>query len=130
MTPIETGSKQTHGDELYDAYNARHPVAPLTDRDAPDITIDDAYRIQERFVERRVDGRRDHHRQEDRRDQQAGAGHSWACISRTSAAHLRHGLHRRRRHRPEQLIQPKAEAELAFVLKRDLKSAPASPRPT
>ena len=42
-----------YGDALYDALIARKPVAPITDRE-PDITVDDAYRIQQRMVERRL----------------------------------------------------------------------------
>jgi 2-oxopent-4-enoate/cis-2-oxohex-4-enoate hydratase len=44
---------ETLGDELYDALLARRTVAPLTERHA-DVTIDDAYRISLRMVNRRV----------------------------------------------------------------------------
>ena len=43
-----------YGDELYQALLSRTPVAPLTEREA-DITIEDAYRIQLRMVQRRLD---------------------------------------------------------------------------
>ena len=42
-----------HGDALHEALIARRAVAPLTDRIA-DISIDDAYRIQQRMIERRL----------------------------------------------------------------------------
>ena len=42
-----------YGDELYDCWRTRRTVAPLRERE-PDIAIGDAYRIQERFVARRV----------------------------------------------------------------------------
>ena len=42
-----------YGDELYAAWLDKQPVAPLRER-SPEITIEDAYRIQERFVARRV----------------------------------------------------------------------------
>ena len=42
-----------YGDELYEAWLACRPVRPLLERE-PDITIEDAYLIQERFVARRV----------------------------------------------------------------------------
>ena len=43
-----------YGDELYNALITRTPVAPLTDREA-DITIEDAYQIQQRMIQRRLD---------------------------------------------------------------------------
>jgi 2-oxopent-4-enoate/cis-2-oxohex-4-enoate hydratase len=45
---------QQYGDELYDALVQRAPVAPLTERE-PSITLDDAYRIQLRMIQRRLD---------------------------------------------------------------------------
>ena len=42
-----------HGDALYDAMVARTTIAPLTTT-APDITVDDAYRISLRMLERRT----------------------------------------------------------------------------
>ena len=111
---------QQYGDELYDAFVARRPIRPLLERE-PDITIADAYRIQERFVARRV---------------AAGervVGKKIGATSKPVQDFL--GVYQ-----PDfgillsgmvfsegdtidlgQLIQPKAEAELAFVLKEDLK---------
>lgn len=108
-----------YGDELYAAWCERRTVAPLTERE-PDITIDDAYAIQLRMIERRV---------------AAGekiVGKKIGVTSKpvqdflgvyqpdfgqlTSAMVYAEGdvipL--------DTLIQPKAEAELAFVLKEDL----------
>ena len=45
---------QHYGDELYQALQSRQPVAPLTERE-PAITIDDAYQIQLRMIQRRLD---------------------------------------------------------------------------
>ena len=45
---------QAYGDELYQAFLTRQAVAPLTDRE-PGITIEDAYQIQLRMVQRRLD---------------------------------------------------------------------------
>ena len=42
-----------YGDELYEAFVKFSPVRPLLERE-PDITIEDAYKIQEHFVARRV----------------------------------------------------------------------------
>ncbi|NLY58630.1 MAG: 2-oxopent-4-enoate hydratase, partial [Gammaproteobacteria bacterium] len=44
---------QHYGEELYQAWLSRRPVQPLIERE-PEITIEDAYRIQEAFVARRV----------------------------------------------------------------------------
>lgn len=45
---------EKYGDELYEALINRQPVAPLTDRE-PEITIEDAYQIQQRMIQRRLD---------------------------------------------------------------------------
>lgn len=45
---------EKYGDELYEALINRKAVAPLTDREA-DITIEDAYQIQQRMIQRRLD---------------------------------------------------------------------------
>ena len=45
---------EKYGDELYEALINCKPVAPLTDREA-DITIEDAYQIQQRMIQRRLD---------------------------------------------------------------------------
>src|SRR5450631_2253762 len=45
---------ERYGDELYQALLSRTPVDPLTDRE-PGITIEDAYQIQLRMIQRRVD---------------------------------------------------------------------------
>lgn len=109
-----------YGDELYDAWLARKPLEPLRLRE-PGITIEDAYRIQERFVARRV---------------QAGETIIGKKIGATSKpvqdflevyqpdfGMLLSGMvYQEGDTIPlDTLIQPKAEAELAFVLKEDLK---------
>ena len=108
-----------YGDELYAAWCERRTVAPLTERE-PDISLADAYAIQLRMIERRI---------------AAGekiVGKKIGVTSKpvqdflgvyqpdfgqlTSAMVYAEGdvipL--------DTLIQPKAEAELAFVLKEDL----------
>jgi 2-oxopent-4-enoate/cis-2-oxohex-4-enoate hydratase len=107
------------GDELYQAMVARTVVEPLTSRH-PDITIEDAYHVQERMLSRRL---------------QAGERVVGKKIGVTSAAVMNMlGVYQ-----PDfgylldgmicstgeaidgsTLIQPKAEGEIAFVLKRDL----------
>ena len=108
------------GDELYNAFVGRHTLAPLAER-IPELTLDDAYRIQERFIARRV---------------AAGETIVGKKIGVTSKAvqnllgvyqpdfgQLTSGMVCKAGESIDlnALIQPKAEAELAFVLKRDLK---------
>ena len=107
------------GDELYTALQGCQVVEPLTNRH-PDITIEDAYRIQQRLNARRVE---------------AGEIIIGKKIGVTSNAVMNMlGVHQ-----PDfgmltdrmvfnegeaidakTLIQPKAEGEIAFILKRDL----------
>jgi 2-oxopent-4-enoate/cis-2-oxohex-4-enoate hydratase len=110
---------ETLGDELYSALCARTVVEPLTTRH-PDITIEHAYHIQQRMISRRL---------------QAGERIVGKKIGVTSAAVMNMlGVYQ-----PDfgymldgmivsdggsiamsSLIQPKAEGEIAFVLKKDL----------
>ena len=116
MTPVLI---QTLGDELYDALTACRVVEPLTTRH-PDITLDDAYAIQQRLNARRI---------------AAGEHIIGKKIGVTSQAVMDMlGVYQ-----PDfgmltdamvynegqaisaaTLIQPRAEGEIAFVLKRDL----------
>ena len=116
MTP---DIQQQLGDELFDALQARRTVPPLTSRH-PEITIDDAYAIQQRMLARRL---------------AAGERVVGKKIGVTSAAVMNMlGVHQ-----PDfgylldsmvfnegesvdmdTLIQPKAEGEIAFLLKKDL----------
>ena len=117
---MEQEKINAYGDELYEAWVARQPVEPLRLRE-PGITIEDAYKIQERFVARRV---------------QAGEKIIGKKIGATSKpvqdflevyqpdfGMLLSGMvYEEGDTIPlDTLIQPKAEAELAFVLKQDLK---------
>lgn len=107
------------GDELYDAFVNRQAVAPLRDR-VPGIDPDDAYAVQSRFVERRL---------------AAGETIVGKKIGLTSAAvmamlgvfepdfgQLLSGMvYRNGDAIPlDTLIAPRAEGEVAFVLKHDL----------
>ncbi|MDY7564657.1 2-oxopent-4-enoate hydratase [Pseudomonas sp. RTC3] len=109
-----------YGDELYQAFVSRRAVAPLLTRE-PEITIEDAYRIQERFVARRlaagetIVGKKIGATSKPVQDFLGVYQPDFGML--TSAMVFQEGdtidL--------GQLIQPKAEAELAFVLKHDLK---------
>ena len=111
---------QQYGEELYQGWVSRRPVTPLVERE-PEISIADAYRIQEAFVARRI-----------------AAGET--IVGKKIGATSRPVQEMLGVYQPDfgmllsgmvyqegdsidlgQLIQPKAEAELAFVLKKDLK---------
>jgi 2-oxopent-4-enoate/cis-2-oxohex-4-enoate hydratase len=107
------------GDELYRALTNRSVVDPLTARH-PELTIEHAYRIQQRMIERRVE---------------AGERIIGKKIGVTSRAvmnmlgvyqpdfgYMLDGMiYNEGESVPiETLIQPKAEGEIAFILKKDL----------
>ena len=112
----------TLGDELFAALRARAVLDPLTTRE-PGITIDDAYGISLRFLERRkAEGER-------------VVGKKIGVTSKAVQDML--GVHQpdfgflldtmqvadssRVSLAAARLIQPRAEGEIAFVLKKDLK---------
>jgi 2-oxopent-4-enoate/cis-2-oxohex-4-enoate hydratase len=110
-----------HGDHLYEALRSRTTIAPLTVR-APGITTVDAYHVSRRMLERRLaDGER-------------VIGKKIGVTSKAVQTMLEvytpdfGWLTDRMRFDEGQdvpigaeLIQPRAEAELAFVLSRDLR---------
>ncbi|MCB1637485.1 MAG: fumarylacetoacetate hydrolase family protein [Thiothrix sp.] len=112
---------QTFADELYHALRHQEMLAPLTDR-APDMTIEDAYTISAGLLQKRID--------------QDGEKVIGKKIGVTSASVQRMlGVHQ-----PDfgyltdamcvdeseplslstKMIQPRAEGEIAFVLRHDL----------
>ncbi|KQW65115.1 2-oxopent-4-enoate hydratase [Methylibium sp. Root1272] len=110
---------QGYGDELYQALLNRTPVAPLTERE-PEITIDDAYQIQLRMIQRRLDagetvigkkiGVTSKVVMDMLKVNQPDFGHLLSSMAFNEGEPIRMST----------LIAPKAEAEVAFVLKRDL----------
>ncbi|MFK7732514.1 MAG: fumarylacetoacetate hydrolase family protein [Pseudomonadales bacterium] len=111
------------GDELYEAMRSFSTLAPLTDREA-DITIEDAYHISLRMLQRRIDT-------DGERVVGKKIGVTSAAVQEmlgvfqpdfgflTNAMQYDNGADI-----PVagNLIQPRAEAEIAFVLKHDLGS--------
>lgn len=111
---------RAYGDELFAALSSKMTVAPLTERE-PNIDVDDAYGISKRIAERRV---------------QAGERIIGKKIGVTSAPvqdmlNVRtpdFGFLTDRMHYEQgqdmpigrELIQPRAEGELAFRLNKDL----------
>ncbi len=117
---LDAATTERYGDELYAALRERHTVAPLTERE-PTITIDDAYHISQRLLARRLaDGER-------------VIGKKIGVTSKTVQRML--DVHQpdfgwltdRMRYEDgaempigKELIQPRAEGEIAFLLRRDL----------
>ena len=108
-----------YGDELYDCWLHRRTVAPLRERE-PGITIEDAYKIQERFVARRLAAG------ETLIGKKIGATskpvQDFLEVYQPDFGMLTSGMIYQEGDTIDlgTLIQPKAEAELAFVLKEDL----------
>jgi 2-oxopent-4-enoate/cis-2-oxohex-4-enoate hydratase len=116
---MEPNQIEALGDELFLALTSRQPLAPLT-ATHPSMTIEDAYRVQQRIIARRLEG---------------GETVVGKKIGLTSKA----VMDMLEVHQPDfgwllsgmvfndgdaipmdALIQPKAEGEIAFVLERDL----------
>jgi 2-oxopent-4-enoate/cis-2-oxohex-4-enoate hydratase len=116
MTPDKI---QHYGDELYAAWVARKTVAPLLERE-PEITLEDAYRIQSRYLERRVAAG------ETIVGKKIGVTskpvQEFLGVFQPDFGQLTSGMVYQEGEIIDlgKLIQPKAEAELAFVLKEDL----------
>ncbi|MGQ3058558.1 MAG: 2-oxopent-4-enoate hydratase [Nevskia sp.] len=116
MTPEQI---KLHGDALYQALVDRQPLAPLTERE-PDITIDDAYRIQLRMIERRLA------KGETVIGKKIGvtskAVQQMLNVYQPDFGLLLSGMvYAEGQAIPaDSMIAPRAEAEVAFILKRDL----------
>lgn len=108
-----------YGDELYQALVERIPVAPLTERE-PDITIDDAYRIQLRMIARRLE------KGETVIGKKIGvtskAVMQMLNVFQPDFGQLLSGMvyNEGEAVPAASMIAPRAEAEIAFVLKHDL----------
>ena len=110
---------QRYGDELYQALIDRKPVDPLTDRES-DITIEDAYQIQLRMIQRRVDAG------ETIVGKKIGVTSKVVMdmlkVNQPDFGQMTSGMvfNEGEAIRTDTMIAPRAEAEVAFMLKRDL----------
>jgi 2-oxopent-4-enoate/cis-2-oxohex-4-enoate hydratase len=110
---------QRYGDELYQALVNREAVDPLTDRE-PEITIQDAYRIQQRMIQRRVDAG------ETIVGKKIGVTSKIVMqmlnVDQPDFGQMTSGMvfSEGEAIRANSMIAPRAEAEVAFVLKGDL----------
>ena len=117
MTPEKISE---YGDALYAALRSGQTLAPLTDRE-PDITVEDAYRISQRFLQCRLDagervvGKKIGVTSKPVQDMLGVFQPDFGFLTNTMEC-------------PDgadipiagQLIQPRAEGEIAFRLKKDL----------
>lgn len=116
MTPDKI---QQYGDALYQALIDRKPIAPLTDREA-DLTIEDAYRIQLRMLDRRIA------KGETVIGKKIGVTskpvQQMLKVYQPDFGQLLSGMvYAEGQPIPvASMIAPRAEAEVAFILKRDL----------
>jgi 2-oxopent-4-enoate/cis-2-oxohex-4-enoate hydratase len=107
------------GDELYTALTTRQVLPPLTERH-PEITIDDAYHVQQRMIARRLE------KGERVVGKKIGvtskAVMSMLNVHQPDFGYLLSGMifNEGEAIPRDSLIQPKAEGEIAFVLKHDL----------
>ena len=110
---------ERYGDELYQALVTREAVAPLTDRE-PNMTIEDAYQIQLRMIQRRLD------LGETVIGKKIGVTSKVVMdmlkVNQPDFGHLLSGMvfSEGEPIPANSLIAPRAEAEVAFMLKRDL----------
>ena len=116
---MNTETIQRYGDELYESLVSRTTVAPLTSREAA-ITIEDAYQIQRHMIGRRLaNGERIVGK---KIGVTSKAIQDLIGVKQPDFGQLTSGMaYEEGQDVPlTGLIQPRAEAELAFVLKHDL----------
>ena len=110
---------EQYGDELYRALIERKAIDPLTDRE-PAITIEDAYQIQLRMIQRRLDAG------ETVVGKKIGVTSKVVMdmlkVNQPDFGQMTSGMvfNEGEPIRTDTMIAPRAEAEVAFVLKRDL----------
>lgn len=117
MTTLSASRITQLGDELFDSFRSRKPVEPLTTRE-PEITVEDAYRIQEQVIRRRLAsgdrivgkkiGLTSRVVQRALGVNEPDFGQLLASMVATDTISVAN------------LLQPRAEGEVAFLLERDL----------
>ncbi|MCB5364451.1 2-oxopent-4-enoate hydratase [Pusillimonas sp. CC-YST705] len=117
---MDANKIQQYGDALYEALVQRQTIAPLTET-APDITLEDAYQIQLRMIARRLEagnervvgkkiGVTSQVVMDMLKVDQPDFGHLTSSMVYGDGAAIETNT----------LIAPRAEGEIAFVLKHDL----------
>lgn len=111
---------ERYGDELYEALTKCQMVEPLTDRE-PEMTIEDAYSISTRLLERRLaDGEKIIGK---KIGVTSKAVQNMLNVHQPDFGYLTDAMVCEDGIIPvtDKMIQPKAEGEIAFILKKDLK---------
>ncbi len=110
---------EQYGDELYQALLDRKAVAPLTDRESA-ITIEDAYQIQLRMIQRRIDA--GEHVVGKKIGVTSKVVMDMLGVNQPDFGHLLSGMvfNEGQPISVSEMIAPKAEAEVAFILAKDL----------
>ncbi|HLS50926.1 MAG TPA: 2-oxopent-4-enoate hydratase [Burkholderiaceae bacterium] len=111
---------QQYGDKLYEALDTGDPIDPITDHE-PSITIEDAYAIQLRMIERRLQERNEHIVGK-KIGLTSKAVMNMLKVNEPDFGHLTSGMicGDGEAVALDSLIAPKAEGEIAFILKHDL----------
>ena len=116
---LETKKISEFGDELFDAWHSAQQIAPLTDRE-PNITIDEAYRVQMHTIGRRIaEGERVVGR---KIGITSKAVMQMLKVDQPDFGHLLSGMTYNEGESLEtkQFCQPRGEGEIAFILAKDL----------
>ncbi len=110
---------QQYGDELYQSLVSCTPVAPLTERES-DITVADAYQIQLRMIQRRLDA--GEHVVGKKIGVTSKVVMDMLKVNQPDFGHLLSGMvfNEGEAVSTGKMIAPKAEAEVAFIMGRDL----------
>ena len=117
-SPLDDATVAGLADRLHAAERERHPIARLTD-ERPDLSVDDAYRIQEALIARRlavgeqIVGAKLGFTSRAMRDALGVGEPNYGWL--TDAMLLPDGSAR-----ADELIHPKVEPEIAFLLGREL----------
>lgn len=111
---------QTYGKQLFDAMSNRQTIRPLTEQQ-PDITIEDAYHISLQFLQHRLDsGQRIIGK---KIGLTSHAVQSMLKVNQPDFGYLTDDMvYSQGETMPisKKLMQPRAEGEIAFILKKDL----------
>ncbi|MCK9282999.1 MAG: 2-oxopent-4-enoate hydratase [Rhodocyclaceae bacterium] len=117
--PLNNNQITQLGDELYDALVNCRMIDPLTDRH-PDISIENAYAIQQRMIERRI--AKGEHVVGKKIGVTSKAVMNMLGVGQPDFGYMLDGMivNEGEAIPMSALVQPKAEGEIAFVLKKDL----------
>jgi 2-oxopent-4-enoate/cis-2-oxohex-4-enoate hydratase len=115
---MNTDKISTLGNELYDSLMSRVAIDPLTERE-PGITVDDAYRIQEHVIARRL--KLGDHIVGKKIGLTSKVVQRSLGVSEPDFGQLLASMVASDSIAVASLMQPRAEGEVAFLLERDLK---------